>query len=30
MRLRHKPWAKDLLAKHPEYVPDHPEALKGK
>lgn len=29
MRLRHKPWAKDKLNDHPQYVPQHPESLKG-
>jgi len=30
MRLRYKPWAKDKLKSHPEYVVLEPETLKGK
>lgn len=33
MRLRHKPWANDMLADYPNYVihdADHPENLRGK
>lgn len=30
MRLRHIPWAQDLLDQHPEYVPQDPSQLKGK
>lgn len=29
MRLRHKPWAIDMLKAHPEIVPADPIALKG-
>lgn len=29
MRLRHKPWAKNLLAAHPEFVVMNPEDAKG-
>lgn len=29
MRLRHKPWAKDLLAAHPKFVVMNPEEAKG-
>ncbi|MGX7364076.1 tRNA (guanosine(46)-N7)-methyltransferase TrmB [Aerococcus suis] len=29
MRVRHKPWAKDLLNEHPEYVVQASEDLKG-
>lgn len=29
MRVRHKPWAKDMLADHPEYVVAEPEKLAG-
>jgi tRNA (guanine-N7-)-methyltransferase len=30
MRLRHKPWAKDKLEQHPQYVVSNPENYKGK
>lgn len=30
MRLRYKPWAKDKLKSHPEYVILEPETFKGK
>ena len=30
MRLRRKPWAKDMLKAHPEYVIPEPERYKGK
>ncbi|WP_160724038.1 tRNA (guanosine(46)-N7)-methyltransferase TrmB [Bacillus sp. USDA818B3_A] len=30
MRLRYKPWAKEKIEQHPQYVPAHPESLKGK
>ncbi|WP_025728868.1 tRNA (guanosine(46)-N7)-methyltransferase TrmB [Atopobacter phocae] len=30
MRLRHKPWAKDLMDSHPEWVLDHPVEWRGK
>lgn len=30
MRLRHKPWAKEKLEQHPQYVVSNPEELKGK
>lgn len=30
MRVRHKPWAKDALAAHPEIVIEKPEDHKGK
>ena len=30
MRLRHKPWAKEKLKQHPQYVVSNPEELKGK
>ncbi|MFS0864499.1 tRNA (guanosine(46)-N7)-methyltransferase TrmB [Fredinandcohnia sp. 179-A 10B2 NHS] len=30
MRLRNKPWAKDKLAAHPQYVISNPEECKGK
>lgn len=30
MRLRRKPWAKDMLKDHPEYVIPEPERYKGK
>ncbi|PLS02031.1 tRNA (guanosine(46)-N7)-methyltransferase TrmB [Neobacillus cucumis] len=30
MRLRHKPWAKEKLEQHPQYVVAEPENLKGK
>ncbi|KAB7666784.1 tRNA (guanosine(46)-N7)-methyltransferase TrmB [Bacillus sp. B1-b2] len=30
MRLRHKPWAKDKLESHPEFVVHNPEDWKGK
>lgn len=30
MRLRNKPWAKDKLATHPQYVIGNPEECKGK
>ncbi|UUX34157.1 tRNA (guanosine(46)-N7)-methyltransferase TrmB [Fundicoccus culcitae] len=29
MRLRHKPWAQDLLNQHPEYVVQNAEQYKG-
>ncbi|MFB5663791.1 tRNA (guanosine(46)-N7)-methyltransferase TrmB [Alteribacillus sp. HJP-4] len=29
MRLRHKPWAKELLESHPEYIVPSPEEGKG-
>ncbi len=29
MRLRYKPWAKDKLKSHPEYVIAEPESIKG-
>jgi len=30
MRLRHKPWAKDKLEQHPQFVVANPENSKGK
>lgn len=30
MRLRNKPWAKDKIAQHPQYVVPNPEEIKGK
>ncbi|MGX6979992.1 tRNA (guanosine(46)-N7)-methyltransferase TrmB [Vagococcus elongatus] len=30
MRVRNKPWAKELIEKHPEYVVTDPEAFKGR
>lgn len=30
MRLRNKPWARPLIAAHPEYVIENPSELKGK
>ncbi|WP_299089226.1 tRNA (guanosine(46)-N7)-methyltransferase TrmB [uncultured Metabacillus sp.] len=30
MRLRHKPWAKDFIAEHSQYVIANPEQYKGK
>src|ERR1700726_3937170 len=30
MRLRHKPWAKDKIEQHPQYVIANPEEKKGK
>ncbi|MBM7653210.1 tRNA (guanosine(46)-N7)-methyltransferase TrmB [Neobacillus cucumis] len=30
MRLRHKPWAKDKLEQHPQFVVANPESFKGK
>lgn len=30
MRLRNKPWAKEKIAQHPEYILAEPETLKGK
>lgn len=30
MRLRHKPWAKDKIDQHPQYVVANPELNKGK
>ena len=30
MRLRRKPWAKDMLKDHPEYVIPEPERYKRK
>lgn len=29
MRLRHKPWAKEMLESHPQYVISSPEQYKG-
>lgn len=29
MRLRHKPWAQDLIDQHPEFVVPHAEQYKG-
>jgi len=30
MRLRHKPWAKEKIEQHPQYVVANPEIFKGK
>jgi tRNA (guanine-N7-)-methyltransferase len=30
MRLRHKPWAKEKIEQHPQYVVANPENFKGK
>lgn len=30
MRLRHKPWAKDKIEQHPQYIVANPELYKGK
>lgn len=30
MRVRNKPWAKELIQKHPEYVVTDPEVFKGR
>lgn len=30
MRLRNKPWAKDKIEQHPQYIVANPELYKGK
>nr|WP_263325387.1 tRNA (guanosine(46)-N7)-methyltransferase TrmB [Neobacillus sp. Marseille-Q6967] len=30
MRLRHKPWAKEKIEQHPQYIVSNPEQYKGK
>jgi tRNA (guanine-N7-)-methyltransferase len=30
MRVRHKPWAKEKIEQHPQYIVDNPEQYKGK
>ncbi|WP_042459789.1 tRNA (guanosine(46)-N7)-methyltransferase TrmB [Neobacillus dielmonensis] len=30
MRLRHKPWAKDKIEQHPQYIVPNPEDYKGR
>ena len=30
MRLRNKPWAKDKIEQHPQYIVANPEKYKGK
>jgi tRNA (guanine-N7-)-methyltransferase len=30
MRLRHKPWAKEMIENHPQYIVANPENYKGK
>ncbi|MBS4750076.1 tRNA (guanosine(46)-N7)-methyltransferase TrmB [Granulicatella sp. zg-ZJ] len=30
MRLRHKPWAKEKIEQHPQYVVQHPKEWKGR
>ncbi|WP_462411277.1 tRNA (guanosine(46)-N7)-methyltransferase TrmB [Neobacillus sp. Marseille-QA0830] len=30
MRLRHKPWAKEKIEQHPQYIVSNPESIKGR